>query len=185
MGGDMAAPELWQGMLDLYSAPGVPDASVNLQDACDADVLLILTAVLLAQNGLSLTPALADRLFAETRVWRREVVVPLRSLRRRWRGRSGAEALRERVKSLELDAERSQVGMLQSVLDAESPLSAATAGLELLHSNCRVALYGGRGCPACDAAQAAFCDSVAAWLWPETRPQSPSANPAENPGVAE
>lgn len=177
----MATPDLWQGMLDLYAAPGVPDACVNVQDACDADVLLLLTAVFLAQNGIALRSELAGTLVAETREWRREVVKPLRELRRRWRGRPSAEALRQRVKALELDAERSQVDMLQSVLDAESPLPAATAGLELLHSNCRQAFHRASGCTACDEAQAAFRDSIAALFWLPF----PTVNPAENPGVAE
>lgn len=166
MDDDMAVPELWQGMLDLYSAPGIPEACVGLQDACEADVLLLLTAVILTRSERQLTPDLAGRLVAATAEWRHEVVLPLRALRRRWRGRLAAESLRERVKVLELEAERSQVGLLQSTLEAASPLPEAVADRALLRRNCLAVLPGARACPACDEAREIFLDSVAARLWP-------------------
>lgn len=177
MDDDMAIPELWQGMLDLYSAPGIPEACVSLQDACEADVLLLLTAALLTRSEQQLTPDLADSLVAATAEWRHEVVLPLRALRRRWRGRLAAAALRERVKALELEAERSQVGLLQSALEAASALPGAAAGPALLRSNCQAVLPGARACAVCVEARKVFLDSVAEWFWPPPT--------AEKPGVAE
>lgn len=177
MDNDMAVPELWQGMLDLYSAPGIPEACVSLQDACEADVLLLLTAAILTRSERQLTPDLAGRLMAATAEWRHEVVLPLRALRRRWRGRLAAEALRERVKALELEAERRQVGLLQSALGAVSPLPGAAAGPALLRTNCQAVLPGPTACPACVEAREVFLHSVAALLWPPLT--------AKNPGVAE
>jgi len=177
MGDDMAVPELWQGMLDLYSAPGIPEACVNVQDACEADSLLLLTAAILTRSERQMTPDLAGSLVAATAEWRHEVVLPLRALRRRWRGRLAAESLRERVKALELEAERSQVDLLQSALEATSALPGAAAGPALLRSNCQAVLPGGSECPACVEAREVFFHRVAALLWP--------ALTAENPGVAE
>lgn len=171
---DRAVPELWLGMLDLYSAPGVPEACVTVQDACDTDVLLLLTAALLARSEIQLTPALAGRLIAETLEWHREVVMPLRSLRRQWRGRTAAEALRERVKALELDAERMEVAILQSVLD-EAPLQPrAPADMQLLLHNCHALLPVGPAGAACIDAQVNFGNTVAAYIWAQTGPRTRS-----------
>lgn len=160
-------PELWPGMLDLYSAPGVAEACIEAQDACDADVLLLLTAALLARDGLQLTPDIADSLIGGTLGWREEVVAPLRALRRRWRGYPAAGSLRQRVKALELDAERSEVGILQSLLDASPPLARSGPGTDLLAANCDALRYDPRAASACGDALAAFRGSVAAFLWRE------------------
>ncbi|MEQ8516492.1 MAG: TIGR02444 family protein [Chromatocurvus sp.] len=162
-------PLLWEGMLDLYAAPGVAGACIAVQDTCDADVLLLLTAALLARSGLRLPPDLAGRMAAETQEWRSEVVRPLRALRRRWRERPAAQALRERVKALELDAERSEVETLQALLDAASPLPRSGPGIELLRANCGALPPGPRHAGAdCADALAGFCSSAAAFLWRET-----------------
>ncbi|MFN2288069.1 MAG: TIGR02444 family protein [Chromatocurvus sp.] len=167
----MAVPALWEEMLDLYAAPGMSEACVAVQDACDADVLLLLCAALLARRGLQLTPDIAEQLVAETRDWRREVIVPLRALRRRWREQPAAGDLRERLKALELDAERSEVDMLQRMLDAASlqsqsqPLGAAA----LLRANCAAACPVVQRPTACQDTLREFCDTVAAFLWPAPR----------------
>ncbi len=162
-------PELWEGMLDLYAAPGVAAACIAVQDSCDADVLLLLSAALLARDGLRLPPALARRMAAQTREWRVEVVLPLRALRRRWRDRLSAQALRERIKSLELDAERSEVETLQSLLDEALPLPRDEPGAALLRDNCEIlCLDPGRQDTACINALASFLDSAAAVMWRES-----------------
>lgn len=173
MNANTVIPELWGSMLHLYETPGVEKACVCFQDACDIDVLLFLTAAVLAQSGMRLTPELAGTLVADTREWRCEVVVPLRALRRRWRGRSAVDALRERVKMLELDAERCQVDMLQSALQSASPLPRSAPGTRLLLDNCAELRRGTAAGAACDVAQAAFCSSVAAVLWPAARATNP------------
>ncbi len=78
-------------------------------------MLLLLAAALKARRGISLRgtgPALA----AAVEPWRSEVVRPLRGLRRRWRGIDGVEPLRERLKALELEAERAQFERLAPLL---------------------------------------------------------------------
>lgn len=162
-------PALWEGMLDLYAAPGVADACIAAQDACEADVLLLLAAALLAQRGWRLTPDFADGMMAETREWRNEVVLPLRALRRRWREQPAARALRERVGTLELDAERSEVEMLQGLLEAASPLPRSRPGAALLRGNCGALRSGPQQeGAACADALASFCNSAGAFLWRQT-----------------
>lgn len=165
----MAVPALWEEMLDLYAAPGMAKACIAVQDACDADVLLLLSSVLLARRGLELTPDIADLLLAETRDWRREVIVPLRALRRRWREQPAAAGLRERLKALELDAERSEVDMLQRMLDAASLQSQPVGDAALLRANCALVCPAEHGTAACRDTMTVFCDTVAALLWPVPR----------------
>ena len=169
MDGKFRIPDLWKGMLDLYAAPGVAQACIELQDACDADVLLLLTAALLSNAGIPLSPVLADQLVAETRVWRTEVVIPLRTLRRRWRGLSSAASLREQLKALELDAERTQVCKLQALLDAASEPESFAAGTDLLGSNCTQLVPGLAQTPDCADALALFRERIADAFAAESR----------------
>lgn len=164
-----AVPVLWDEMLDLYAAPAMSNACIAVQDACDADVLLLLSAALLARRGLQLTPDIAERLVAETRDWRREVIVPLRALRRRWREQPGAGDLRERLKTLELNAERSEVDMLQRRLDAASLQPQPVGGAALLRANCAAVCPVVHRPTACQDTLAVFCDTAAALLWPAPR----------------
>lgn len=168
MDGKRAIPQLWEGMLSLYSAPGVADACLEVQDACEADVLLLLTAALLAGEGILLTPELAGYLSSETAEWRREVVVPLRQLRQRWRGRHSMATLRERIKALELEAERRQVDMLQALLESATLRLQADAGLDLLRANCEALAPGLQHSAACKDALASFRRCVAARRAAET-----------------
>lgn len=162
-------PALWGGMLDLYAAPGVAAACIAVQDHCDADVLLLLSAALLARDGLRLPPALARRMASQTREWRVEVVLPLRALRRSWRDREAAQALRERIKALELDAEHLEVESLQSLLDEASPLPRGDPGAALLRDNCAtLRLDCRRQGAGCASALASFLDSAAAFMWRES-----------------
>ncbi len=111
MSAESEAGPLWNEMTALYGEPGVADACLAAQDADGADVLLLLAAAVQARRGVSLAAATAAQEPAVER-WRSEVVLPLRALRRRWRGLPGVEALRERLKVLELAAERSQFELM-------------------------------------------------------------------------
>ncbi|HKK23837.1 MAG TPA: TIGR02444 family protein [Pseudohaliea sp.] len=124
------AGTLWDAVTALYSEPGVADACLAAQDEDGADVLLLLAAAVQARRGVSLA-AQASALAAAAEPWRSEVVRPLRALRRRWRGLAGVEALRERLKVLELAAERAQFEQLVPRL-AGSP---APPGPALLRAN--------------------------------------------------
>jgi len=100
---------LWDFSLAVYAQPGVAEACLGLQDRHGLDVNLLLACCWAGRRGERLDAAALDRLDARVGDWRREVVAPLRALRRRLKaGFAGfdAAALRERVKALELEAER-------------------------------------------------------------------------------
>lgn len=128
--GDPGLEKLWSGITALYAEPGVAEACLAAQDEAAADVLLVLAAALRARDGISLQEA-GPALAAAGEPWRSAVVRPLRALRRRWRGLDGVEPLRERLKALELEAERAQFERLLPLL-AGSPAEATPA---LLRAN--------------------------------------------------
>ena len=133
MADDSAKETLWDGITALYGEPGVAEACIAAQDEAGADVLLLLGAALMARRGVSLEGA-GPALAAAVEPWRSEVVRPLRALRRRWRRVAGVEPLRERLKALELEAERAQFERLALRL-AGSP---AEPGAALLRANLAV-----------------------------------------------
>jgi uncharacterized protein (TIGR02444 family) len=100
---------LWPFSLTFYERPGIAAALIALQDGAGLDVNLILFAI---WHGLSGRGRLderaadaADRAVCPIRV---DVIEPLRALRRRLRTAADADIqlLRDRVKALEIDAER-------------------------------------------------------------------------------
>ena len=101
--------EFWDWAVAAYARPGVAEACLDLQDTHDQNVPLLLWAI---WRGGDVTAAVAT-----ARSWEDEVVAPLRGVRRRLRGRTGAEALRARVKAAELDAERRLMAELESLAD--------------------------------------------------------------------
>jgi uncharacterized protein (TIGR02444 family) len=123
-----AAEAFWRFSLDFYRLPGVEQALLTLQDRAGHDVNLILYALWLGWSGRGL---LGDRELAAARraagPIRRGIVMPLRALRRRLRSDPdpAVQSLRERVKALELEAERIAQSRLAAL--AAPPLSAGAA----------------------------------------------------------
>lgn len=104
----------WQFSLRLYRVPGVAPACLRLQDEAGADVNVLFFLLWNASRGARLsaaTIAAADRQVAP---WREAAVRPLRAVRRSLKDdgvlpdAAAAEAFRDRVKGLELEAERLQ-----------------------------------------------------------------------------
>lgn len=117
----MILADLWSFSLAVYAAPGVADACLTAQDDAGADVNLLLWAAWLAAQGHDLTAAELTEAIAATVPWRRDVVQPLRAIRRRLKSgpspapSPAAESLRAQVKSAELEAERLQQAVLQTL----------------------------------------------------------------------
>lgn len=110
--------DLWSFALSTYARPGIEAACLRLQ-AQGADVCLLLCGAWLEQRGVALT---AERLQALKQLagpWQAQVVEPLRQVRTQWRGMAQQDellaGLRERVKALELDAERVLLTRLQAL----------------------------------------------------------------------
>jgi uncharacterized protein (TIGR02444 family) len=94
------AASFWRWSLDSY--PGFERPLLDLQDKYGADVNLVLFCAWIG----SLTPGALAAAEAALRPWREEAVEPIRRLRRRLKDRPEAAALRDLVKSAELEAER-------------------------------------------------------------------------------
>jgi uncharacterized protein (TIGR02444 family) len=112
----MMTDELWNFAVACYAKPGVEAACLELQ-AAGADVCLLLTGAWLDYRGIAPDEVRLTQLKGVSDDWRAQVVAPLRSLRQAWREQAANDeqlaALRERVKKLELDAERVQFQRLQ------------------------------------------------------------------------
>ncbi|WP_447744539.1 TIGR02444 family protein [Pseudomonas nicosulfuronedens] len=110
--------DVWSYALKLYARPGVEAACLSLQEG-GADVCLLLAAAWLGDAGIGFSQPRMVALENTAREWREEVIVPLRSLRQRWRESATRDAelapLRERIKQLELEAEKVLLGRLEAV----------------------------------------------------------------------
>lgn len=104
----------WRFSLGFYRQPGVAEACIALQDGCGADVNILLFFLWLATARRCIPPAPAEALCGRVGPWRDDVVVPLRTLRRRLKDgsslieRNAAELFRTRIKAVELESERLQ-----------------------------------------------------------------------------
>ena len=111
----------WATSLAIYRQPGVSEACLALQDQSGADVNAILFAFWAACEGHTLGVVDFERLEAATREWRSQVVQPLRVVRRALKVlgvTTEALRLRDSVKAAELEAERQQQGIMESLLAA-------------------------------------------------------------------
>lgn len=110
--------DLWDFAIKLYALPGVEAACLTLQ-AEGADVCLLLCGAWLERRRTPLNEKRIEALRQLCVPWQQDVVQPLRSIRQQWRTGAACDdqlaALRERVKALELDAERLQLERLQAL----------------------------------------------------------------------
>jgi uncharacterized protein (TIGR02444 family) len=108
-GGEGQSAELWHFSCAFYAQPGVSEAMIALQDGAGLDVNLVLFALWQGACGLHRLSH-AELMAAERSVGpiRAAIVLPLRALRRKLRSdRDGdVQRLRERIKTLEIAAER-------------------------------------------------------------------------------
>ena len=113
-GQEQASSPFWTFSLRLYRCDGVPPACLNLQDASGIDVNILLFTLYAASCGRGLAAADVAAIIARIDPWRHAVVVPLRGVRRYLRDcpqgfeAPAVAALRQRVKAIELEAERLQ-----------------------------------------------------------------------------
>lgn len=119
----------WTFSLGLYARPGVADACLVLQDRQGVDVNLLLFMLWAGQSGRRLSPTEVGALRDLTEDWRRDIVVPLRAVRRALRrppaavDAEAAAHLRQDIKKVELASERLQ----QAALFAFRPIGALGA----------------------------------------------------------
>jgi uncharacterized protein (TIGR02444 family) len=114
---------LWQFANEFYGRSGVANACLLLQDELSVDVVVLLTALFAHVKGQSL--AIADVGAADLAIsqWRREVVLPLRSIRRWLKSEplptlsTATSNLRLTIKECELIAEQIELATLAGWLD--------------------------------------------------------------------
>ena len=137
-----AAAAFWDFSLRFYRLPGVEEALIALQDQGGHDVNLILYAL---WHGWSGRGAIGERerAAAESAAGpiREQIAAPLRALRRHLKADPdpAVQALRERVKALELEAERIAQSRLAALAAAPSSAPAA-ARHAAAHANLALAL---------------------------------------------
>ena len=124
----------WDYSLRLYARPGIAEICLRLQDRLGADVTLLMFGLWVAAGGGgALSVADWGRAIGSTQAWRDEVVRPLRAIRKNMKGgawpgvaAAGAEALRTRIKTLELEAEQAQhralAAAFPNILDTTVPV---------------------------------------------------------------
>ena len=110
--------DLWSFALSTYARPGVEAACLRLQEQ-GADVCLLLCGAWLEQRGVAYKPERVQALQQIAQPWRVQVVEPLRQMRVQWRALAQQDtqlaSLREQVKTLELEAERTLLARLEAL----------------------------------------------------------------------
>lgn len=108
--------DLWSFSLSVYARPGVEQACLQLQSA-GVNVCLLLCAAWLGRRGVACNAQRLQQLRSVTEPWDAAVVQPLRELRMQWKSAASGDgdlhALREKVKALELEAERHLIVRLE------------------------------------------------------------------------
>src|SRR5262245_59125407 len=132
---DVEGPQ-WSFAVDLYGRPAVPEACLALQDSLGGDVCLLLFALFVArEHQRALDEGDFERLAAAVADWRREVIEPLRSLRRRLKGASHpapsphTNAVRQHIQRAEIAAEQIELAMLARCL-AQHPHAGGTSSTD-------------------------------------------------------
>jgi uncharacterized protein (TIGR02444 family) len=143
---DAPATPFWRFSLHFYRHAGVSDACIALQDSLGIDVNLLLFLFWLAAGRQLLSAAEVKRLDDRVRSWRELTIVPIRDARRKLKGAATLvdpnkqEAFRNKVKAVELDAERLQQEALYAFTQS-GPVGSQSAPPAAARAN--IAAYAG------------------------------------------
>jgi uncharacterized protein (TIGR02444 family) len=109
-----ATTPFWRFSLKYYGQAGASEACIALQDDCGVDVNLLLFLFWLASERQTLSADEVKKLDATIKSWRELTIIPIRDTRRRLKGAktfvdpAKQEALRDKIKAVELEAEKLQ-----------------------------------------------------------------------------
>ena len=117
------AESLWDFSVRIYANPGVEDICLQLQDIWHGDVPVLLFALWRGRQGLVLSSADVQRIVDAVTVWQREIITPIRHLRRQLRDVDllvpelveGMQAVRQALQQTELGAERRELEYLSTI----------------------------------------------------------------------
>ena len=120
----MNSDDFWNFSIKHYSKPGVADSCLALQDEHGVDINLLLFCIWYGQNSGELSQSQLDEVISFSMLWAENVVKPLRQTRRwikRHKKDTGIpadklEKLREKIKQMELEAERRQQNQMQQLV---------------------------------------------------------------------
>ena len=120
--------ECWAFALAIYAKPGVAEACLALQDEAGVDVMMLLTTTFAAvKQRLLLAPDEIRALNEACRLWREQIVWPLRAIRSGLKAgpqpapSEATEQFRSQVKALELAAEKLENKRLVECLPLRPP----------------------------------------------------------------
>jgi uncharacterized protein (TIGR02444 family) len=138
----------WRFSLQFYRLPKVADACIALQEEAGVDVNLLLFLLWHARQRRRLSAADLAALESKIAPWRDLTVIPLRSVRRALKSppalveAATAEAFRNRIKAVELEAERLQQEAMYALAplgtEATDPNEAARANVAAYEEMLRV-----------------------------------------------
>lgn len=114
---------LWDFSVRVYANPGVEEACLRLQDVWHADVPVLLFALWRGGQGLALSNADVQRIVDAVTTWQREVITPIRQLRRQVRDVAlhepalvaGMQSVRKALQQTELGAEQRELEYLATM----------------------------------------------------------------------
>ena len=135
----------WTFSLSVFQNSNVAGECIDLQDRHGIDVNVLLFCAWLGATQRAVDKKQVQEILASIGDWQSEVVTPLRVLRRRLKGKTGAAipneaqlAFREEVKRAELKSEQLEQAILYNL---ESSFSATpNSGLRLIAANIRTCL---------------------------------------------
>jgi len=133
---------LWDWAVGAYGAPEVGEACLALQDSHEQNVPLLLWSAWVAATGRRPDEETLEAACDTARAWDSVVVAPLRAVRRTLKAPvpdiddGPRESVRNRIKGLELEAERYLLEALETL--APSPAGSPRPTLEALVATARV-----------------------------------------------
>ena len=116
----------WRFSLGFYRRSGVADACITLQERSGVDVNLLLYLLWQASQGRAFAAEEVAALEEVIGPWRAATVIPLRMVRRALKeppglvARPAAEVFRNKIKAVELEAERLQQEAMYELAQAQS-----------------------------------------------------------------
>jgi uncharacterized protein (TIGR02444 family) len=139
----------WDFSLSVYMSEGVGVACLDLQDAHELDVNVLLFCMWLGASGRgALTTTEMKTVTGAVQEWHHDVVRELRAVRVRMKGGMPpapadlSESLRQRIQKAEIDCEHTEQLMLAGAIDKEADDSRADAH-RLVDAVANIAAYFG------------------------------------------